>query len=249
MVLWLFPIATLAATISAAIGMAGGTILLVSMFYLGMDPKIAIPVHAAIQLISNNTRVLAYYKHVQIRPVVFLAVSAFPGMLIGRNLIDQLQSHHIKLLLGLGILYATWVPQFALARLPRAAAFGIAGFLGGLLGMVMGVVAPLLAVFFIRKDVAKNQLIATQALSQAYLHLLKIVGFSSLGFDFTTHLPLIVPVAIATIFGTFIGKWISGKFSERVFQFLFKIVLSLLALELVVTATSSIIRLEFDFRR
>ena len=53
----------LTSMLSAIVGMAGGIILLSSML-LFVDPLVAVPIHAVLQLASNGSRSLVQRKHV-----------------------------------------------------------------------------------------------------------------------------------------------------------------------------------------
>ena len=60
----------LSATISATIGMAGGTFLLAIMLVVGLPPFVVIPLHAAVQLVSNCTRVIIFREHLKLKPFI-----------------------------------------------------------------------------------------------------------------------------------------------------------------------------------
>jgi uncharacterized membrane protein YfcA len=94
---------------------------------------------------------------------------------------------------------------------------------------VLGAVGILLGPFFLRPHWDKRVVIATQALCMAYLHVLKIVGFASIGFDFGAQLTLIMPLLITTIAGTWIGTRLLHKASDKSFVIVYKLVLSALA--------------------
>ena len=225
--------AFLGATISGIVGMAGGAFLLGMMILLGLEPTVAIPVHALVQLVSNGTRVWAHRDHVRWRVVVPLALAALPGPLLGLWLLRQLDVAVVKGMMGAVILAAAWLPRGEIGRLNQRQAFALAGILGGILGVMVGAVGPLIAPFFLRGDFVKREIIATKAACQAYLHILKIVAFAGVGFSFAYHGGLVVPMAAATIAGTYLGKWLLSRISERGFVVLYRVVLSVLALRLV----------------
>ena len=221
------------ATVSGMIGMAGGMLLLIIMLVVGLDWDIAIPVHAAVQLCSNASRVLAFLKSVRWRPFLIVFIVAAPLPWLGLLLRALLNEQTAKLVIGVLVLYATWAPKQRVARLPVVVAFAIVGVLGGTLGVIFGASGPMIAPFFLREGWAKEQIIATKAVSQAYFHTLKIVAFGSVGFSFSAHWTLIVPMAGAVIVGTFCGKWLLGKISEARFRLLYRGALTILALRLI----------------
>jgi len=213
--------------------MAGGTFLLAMMAIIGVPGPVLIPLHASVQLVSNCTRVIAHREHICWRPFGVLALMATPFPLLGLELAEHLDFDQTKQLMGLLILYAAWVPKRSLNNLSETTSFGLAGVLGGTLGVVVGAVGPLIAPFFLRADMNKNNIIATKALCQAYLHILKIVAFGALGFTFKEQWQLFVPMAFAVIVGTYLGKWLLSRLKENRFRLLYKLILTLLAGRLI----------------
>jgi len=235
--------ALLGSTVSGIIGMAGGALLLGLMLIFGLDPWIAVPVHAVVQLVSNSTRVVAHFPNVRWQPFRTFILWSLPGPIIGLWLLGQIDSQSIKAIIGFLILYAVWAPKWGLERLSERQAFGLAGMMGGTLGVVVGAVGPLIAPFFLRGGFHKTQIIATKAVCQAFLHVVKIIAFAGLypavlgttyeSFPYADHLMLIAPMAAATIIGTYVGKWALRFISEKRFVMLYRVVLSALAARLI----------------
>lgn len=219
--------------VSAIIGMAGGMVLLAVMLTAGLDPKVAVPVHAVVQLVSNGTRVIAQLKYVRWRPFLAMALAALPGPWLGMWLLQQLDADTVRLFTGMLVLYATWVPKWGIPDIGQTAAFLIAGALVGVLGVVVGAVGSILAPFFLRTGFEKEPLIATKAVCQAYSHILKIVAFGAAGFSFVEQARWIAPMAIATVAGTFLGTWLLQRISDRAFYWIYRAVLTVLGLKLV----------------
>jgi uncharacterized membrane protein YfcA len=217
------------AAISGFVGTAGGALLLGAMLSFGIDLKVAVPVHALVQLVSTNSRTVALLPNARWRSFLVLAIYAAPGPLIGFRLFSLVDAAWLKVIIAVLILWLAWVPRFGLGRVPEPVAFAIAGALGGSLGVVLGAVGVLLGPFFLRPNWNKLEVIATQALCLAYLQVLKIVGFVSIGFDFGGRLTLITPLLITTIVGTWIGTRLLRKAGEKLFVIVYKLVLSALA--------------------
>ena len=236
----LIPALTLAAgigaTISGVVGMAGGTFLLAIMILLGVTHPVLIPLHATVQLISNTTRVIAHREHIHWKPFLILAAVAAPCPIIGLKIVDHLDFETTKQIMGALILYAAWAPKRNAGNLSERASFGLAGLLGGTLGVVVGAVGPLIAPFFLRSDMNKHNIIATKALCQAYLHIIKIIAFSSIGVEILDEWTTFLPMAAATIVGTYVGKWLLQRIEETKFRLLYKVVLTGLALRLILGA-------------
>ena len=222
-----------AATLSATIGMAGGTFLLAVMLVAGLAPFVAIPLHAGVQLFSNGTRSVVFRNHLRWRPFLIFTAFMLPGPFIGLYLFQGLSVTVITIVLAGFVLYATWVPKWGLARLSEPVAFALAGTLAGLLGVVIGAVGPVLAPFFLRGSFQKEELIGTKALCQGATHLVKIIAFASFPTAALQQWELLPPLAVAVIAGTFLGKRLLSKLSEGRFVLIYRAVLTLLALKLL----------------
>ena len=115
--------------------------------------------------------------------------------------------------------------------LPHAGAFAQAQGASG----QAGATGPLLAPFFLRDDFEKENVIATKAACQFWLHLLKIPAFLTLGFNYLEHAPLLVCLIVAVIVGTYGGKRILESVPPRWFVIAFQVVLSTIAIYLIVS--------------
>ncbi len=236
-------------TVSGVFGMAGGMLLLAIMMLLGLEPLIAVPVHAAVQLVSNGTRTYAHLQHVRWPAVGVFMLAALPGPLWGMRLAAYLDPALVKAILGVLILITVWLPKGRLERLKEGFAFSAAGFLAGSLGVVIGAVGPLVAPFFLRPEYTKRNIIATKAVCQAGVHMLKICAFAGLyplllitaaqerhlDFNFAAHLNLIGPMAMVTVGGTYLGKWILSRIPHERFILGYRVLLTVLALRLIIS--------------
>ena len=57
--------ALVGSTLSGFLGMGGGIFLLTVLFLCGLEPALAIPIHALVQLTSNGTRAVLFREHVR----------------------------------------------------------------------------------------------------------------------------------------------------------------------------------------
>ena len=182
-------LAMVAAGISAVIGMAGGITLLSGML-LVIPYGAAVPIHGVVQLASNSTRLVVFFKHVKWRIVLWFGFAAAPGAYLGARVVSAVPDEWLTLGIGAFILLATHVPRPKRPRggdLERAWIFGPVGLAAGFLGMLVGATGPFIAPFFLRENVLKEELIATKAFCQAFVHLWKLPAFMSIGFAYAEH--------------------------------------------------------------
>lgn len=221
-----------AAGISAVIGMAGGIILLSIMTFF-LDLSILIPIHGIVQLASNSSRALSLRESVETR---ILAPSIF-GLIIGTAISTQLiqwipNRESFYILIVALILYVLFKPKKLPALKIPYWAFGVLGLVAGVLNPIIGAIGPLIAPFFLREDLTKEQIIATKAATQTVGHLLKIPAFLYLGFDYLNHWVLISFMVLGVILGTQMGVRILKKVNEKTFRLVFRTALLIAALRL-----------------
>ena len=226
--------ALVTSTITSLIGAGGGTVLLLVMLYVLPAPSV-IPIHGCIQIISNSTRVYLFWRHMH-WPIIFRFITLMPiGVYLGLQLYHLLEPHMIKLVIAIAILVSLFM------RMPRAA--GEAKFppalyypLGLFIGfgnMIVGVLSPVLAAVLRLEALSKEQTVATLGFFGFMGNILKIAGFSAVGFAFVHYLPLIVPACIASIIGGYAGKFLLQRSSNQFFQQAFKGMIAVLALKMI----------------
>jgi uncharacterized membrane protein YfcA len=224
----------ISSTISGLIGMAGGIFLLTIMLLMGMPLIAAVPLHALIQLASNATRVYAFRGHLRWSALRIFMLVALPLPIIGMQLIAVLDEQVIKMAIGVLVLVAAWAPKGGLARLPEKTAFASAGALAGTLGVVIGASGPVIAPFMLREGWSNEEVIATKATAQAFIHIQKLIAFGLAGYALGDSLPMLPPLIVAVVVGTFFGKWLLKYLSKERFRLAYRVVLTLVALRLII---------------
>lgn len=213
------------AIISAVIGMGGGVLLLSIMTFFIQGP-VLVPIHGVVQLISNSTRVFYLKDHIKWDYYKFyilgLPVGAFVSTLLLRDIIEK---QYILLLLAGVIFYAIFkpknLPQFKVSQ----KYWVLIGALTGFLAILVGAVGPMLAVFFIRDDFEKEEIVSTKAMMQLSAHLIKIPAFIYLEFDYFANMNLILLMGFGVIIGTKYGVKLLKNVDQALFKKLFKMVL------------------------
>ena len=224
------------ATVSGILGMAGGVTLLGVMTAL-LPAPIVVPIHGVVQLASNWTRTWAFRRHV--RWAIFFAfmVPAVAGVALAAHIWADLKLTWFRAWIGGFILFfLVWRRYKPTLRNPPMWAYAVLGFAAGMLGIFAGATGPLLAPFFLRDDFDNEEVIATKAVCQTWIHLLKIPAFLALRFDYTPYAPLLGALVAAVIGGTYLGKHLLSMISKERFIFWFQLVLILLALYLILSA-------------
>ena len=233
------------AILSAIAGMAGGMTLLAVML-LFMPPLEAIPLHGAIQLASNLSRTLIQREHARYDLLWRYGLPLLPMGALGLLVASRLPERSLEAAIGAFVLVATWRPgwlalgtRLGASENARFTALGIAA---GFLNVTIGATGPLVAPFFLNLGLRRQAVVGTQAGVQALGHVAKIVLYAGFGFAFREHVALLAFASVCAIAGTAVGSRLLERISERSFTILYKTVLTLLALQLVVSATHGALR-------
>lgn len=192
-----------------------------------------IPVQGLVQFGSNAGRTYVQRAHVNrsfLTP--FLAGSVF-GAAIGAVTVVQLPDALMKIVLGVFILFITWGKVPGLKAL-TGTGFGIASAIIAFLTMFLGATGPLLAsvvAAMIPGD--RKAVVATSAAGLIVQHGLKVIAFGLAGFAFGQWLPLIAAMICTGYLGTLTGSKLLNRIPEEKFRLGFKLILTVLALDML----------------
>ena len=229
-------VAFLTATLSGFSGLGGGTVLIAAMLAMGMAPVEAIPLFAAVQLVSNLSRTVAYSRHVHWPAIGWFSIAAVPATLAVAPLVSGFNPDLIRILLA-GLVLASLLPGRAgAAPFAWRASSLLAGLLNGGVGMFVGATGLFTGRLFLRPQWRKETTIATLAMTQVIGHGLRVLAFGVIGFSVVQRLDLLLPMSLAVIAGTALGKRINQHIPAREFRLLFTALLVLLSIKLIVDA-------------
>lgn len=223
--------------LSAVVGMAGG-ITLLALMLLFLDPMVAIPVHGAVQLVSNLSRTVAQRQHVRWPLLLRFGAPLLPAAFAGLAFTRAVPRSLAEVGIGIFVLIFTWRPAWLRfggrgrtidPRRRLLTAGGVVGFFS----TTVGATGPLMAPFFLRLGLDRRGLIGTQAACQTLQHLAKIVVFGAAGFAFRDWLGPLLALAATAITGTWVGTRLLQRVSEDDFRALYTGVLTVIALRLV----------------
>ena len=225
-------VALFAAILSGMTGLGGGTLLIAVLYAVGLAPTVAVPLHAGVQLVSNASRTLAYLRHVDWRAIGLFMLGAGPAPFLMAPIVAGANADILRLVMAVFIVVAMWPAWLKRMRLQGSLGLVVAGTIAGGVGMVVGATGLLIAPFFLRDHWSKETVIATMALCQSAAYIVKIVAFASFGFGLFGHTEYLIPMAIAVVIGTLIGRQLVGLFSEQSFRIVFRTMLAMLAIKL-----------------
>ena len=222
------------ALMTSLAGAGGGTVLLAAMLQF-MNPAEAIPVHGVIQFTSNLTRTWLLKKFVNWSIVLRFTALLPIGVYIGLQIFQNIDANNIKNLIGMFILLALIFQNLKFINkffLPDYAYYFV-GLLTGILNILVGVIAPLLAVILKQSISEKKSIVGTLGYFGLIGNLLKIIGFTLIGFSFYEYIDTFLLIIPATLVGSRVGQFLLNKISNKIFTIIFQIILIGLAIRLL----------------
>lgn len=206
-----------AATLSGALGMGGGMILMGALTAV-LSVGAAMTLHGAIMFAANGSRAAMLSAHIQWRALPAWAVGAVAAIALFWSFAVVTNPTVVYLSLGLGPLCALalsrWI-RLDFARRGHALFCGLAVTSAQLLAGASG---PLLDLFFLRSRFDRQQVVATKAFTQTFGHLAKVIYYGALVAADVPPAWLFVTAITAAVLGTRLGKGILLRLRERQFR-------------------------------
>lgn len=206
-----------AAFISSVTGMAGGVLMFSAMSVL-IPFRSLIAIHGAVQVINNGFRTLILVKHVKKLMCLYFSIGAVGGTVAMTLLLEYYAGKLMPLIiLAVLIFYTLFKPKSIPQIKLKDPYFLVVGFFTGVIGMLAGAIDPFLALFFMRDDLSKEEIVANKSTMQLICHILKVPAFVYLGFSFSDNLYLIALLSVFAILGTKVGVMVLKRIDQHVF--------------------------------
>ena len=223
------------AMMTSIAGAGGGTVLLAAMLQF-MNPSEAIPVHGVIQFTSNIARTWLLRKFVNWSIILKFSLMIPLGVYIGLEILQSINAEDIKKLIGSFIIIALILQNIKFIKnfIISSNWYYIVGLFTGILNILVGVIAPLLAVIVKQSINEKKSIVGTLGYFGLVGNFTKIIGFSLIGFSFLKYIDTFLLMIPATLLGSRIGQYLLDKISNKLFFYIFQIILIFLALRLLI---------------
>jgi uncharacterized membrane protein YfcA len=233
MLVVLFLLSWLAATISGAVGF-GGALLLLPILTNVLGAKTAVPVLTIMQLIGNLSRVWFGRTQIAWQPVGVFLLGALPCAFLGSALFVSLPREWVTRGIGILLLAIVALRQQGRSRfMTNQAGFFAGGATTGFLSGVAGSAGPLGAALFLGLELPAVAYIASEAVTASAMHLTKIVVYQRYALVGLTELSLGVVLGGAMVLGAWTGKRIIERLPVNTFRRVVELLLVLSALQLI----------------
>lgn len=223
--------------LTAILGFGGGMVLL-ALLLLVVDPLVAIPLHAAIQVVSNATRTVIRRHDVDWSITLPASLLLLPAGALAIPFVVRAPEALLQALIALTVLAATWIPERTGTALPAPSRLGWVG-VGGVMGalnVVVGATGPLQAPLYRAATATRVAFVGTFAATQVAGHAAKIALFGIAGFA-PTRYAVAAAVGIAgVVAGTHVGSRLLDRMPEERFRTLYLAAITAVGVYLLIDA-------------
>lgn len=223
--------------LTAILGFGGGIVLL-AVLVAFVDPLVAIPLHAAIQVVSNGTRTIVRRRDVDLSIVWRTSLLLIPAGAVTLSVARDAPADALQVVIAVGVLAATWLPHWLSRPLPPPSPVGwiALGGVSGALNPVVGATGPLVAPCFRAGTRDRLGFVGTFAASQVVGHAAKLVLFGSIGLLPAAQAPAAAAGIVGVIAGTWVGSRVLDRMPERRFDRIYLVAITAVAVWLLVDA-------------
>lgn len=209
--------------ISAICG-GGASLILIPVLNL-LLPSSVVPFSLTIGTFTSSvSRISAFKKHIKWKIFFWFVPFSIPAVLLGAYLIKYVNPNYLQLVVAF-FLIANLPELFKTKKLQQEHQkpyskflLAIIGFFAGFISGITGAIGLLFNRFYLRFGLKKEEIVATRAANEVFLHLIKLIIYISLGLYSSIALWLGITIAIATIISSYTVKYILPYLSEVLFR-------------------------------
>jgi uncharacterized membrane protein YfcA len=215
--------------ITAAAGIGGG-IMMVAVMAVMMPATAVIPVHGVVQIGSNGGRAAIMLRQVQWQVLAPFCAGSVVGAGIGGLTVVELDPAILNIGLACFILYSVWAPPLTAPGRFKVVATGA---FSSFLTMFFGATGTFVSAMVKSMKLGRLEHVATHSACMVAQHVIKVIAFGLLGFNFAPYAGLVVAMVISGFLGTVIGKRVLVRMNDHFFHRALAVILSILALRLL----------------
>lgn len=219
-----------AAVCNAAFAVGGAQIIL-AITSTVLPVTAIVPIHSTLLIGSTATRILFFWEHIDWKVVRPFLVGSLIGALLGAKIYVELPESVIAIVIGIVMLVSIWLPKPSWTPQLRHP-WAIVGFLHSLFSTLFAFGAVLHAVI-LHTRLNRMQLSGTLAGCLTGMSIFKIIGYVYYGFDYSPYFAVIACSVAVAFAGTWLGRKVVNRISERVFRYAFRTLVTVSAIRLL----------------
>ncbi|MEM8981795.1 MAG: sulfite exporter TauE/SafE family protein [Pseudomonadota bacterium] len=224
-----------AATFAAIFGIGAG-IIIVLLLSFWLPLQTVVPLMAASTLAIDSVRAWTFRKNTDWRIALPFLAGAALGVAVGSRVFFSVPEDVLGIVIGVLMLSTLWLPtpdldvkgSYPFVAVGIAHAFASAIFAFG--GLLQAAVAKLTR--------ERENVIAILATCFAGMNMMKVIGYSVFGFDFSPYLVWVLAIALGAIPGTLLGRRMGRALTGRRFNVIFKLIVTAFAVHLIFQSQS-----------
>ena len=208
----------LTSTLSGALGMAGGVILM-AVFLVFLPLPVALVLHGLTQMSSNGFRAYINREHIKKEVIIPYIIGAIIAYTIFQFIQIKPSKKVIFLILGLLPFLGVLKKTSKYFDIEKKGSSLICGVVVSASQAICGVSGSILDLFYLSSSLGRFSIVANKAFTQAFGHMLKTFYFLQIyNFEVESLSPAIYGIALFTpLFGSIFGKKILKSFSDDSF--------------------------------
>lgn len=243
----LFLATIIAFWISAICG--GGASLILVPLLNWLLPTSVVPFSLTVgTFASSASRIIVFKNNIRWQVFFWFVPFSIPAVLLGAWIMKFVNPLYLELIVGLFLIAN--IPELFRKKKELDAEqkpypkfiLAIVGFFAGFISGVTGAIGLLFNRFYLRYGLTKEEIVATRAANEIFLHSIKLIIYIILGLYSTDAIWLGIAIAIASIISSYSVKFILPYLSEFVFRRIGYGAMVVSGIFLLVGTTNSIIK-------
>lgn len=216
--------ATIAAFWISTICGGGASLILIPILNM-MLPGSLVPFSLTVGTFTSSlSRIAVFKKHIRWRIFFWFVPFSIPAVLVGAWLIKYVNPNYLQLIVAFFLMAN--VPELFKAKKTEqeiqkpypSAALALIGFCAGFVSGITGAIGLLFNRFYLRFGLKKEEIVATRAANEVFLHFIKLIIYFSLGLYSGKALWLGLAIAVAAIVSSYTIQYILPYLSEVMFK-------------------------------
>ncbi len=211
----------------------GGAMIVLGVTSAVLPVSAIVPIHSTLLIGSTVSRVVVFREYIRWHIAGPFLVGSAIAVAIASRLYVELPERIIATAIGVLMLIAIWLPTISWR--PRVAhPWGIVGFVHSFLSTLFAYGALLHAVI-LHAGLGRREVVGTMGAALTGMAIFKITGYAVNGFDYRPYLVVIALSILCAFVGTWVGKHLIDRISERTFRIAFRLFVTITALRLLYT--------------
>ena len=222
------------AALSNAAFSAGGALIILAVTSTVLPVGAIVPIHSTLLIGSTTSRALFFRRYIDWTIAGPFLIGSIVAAAVGSRIYFELPEAIIATALGIIMLIALWLPDIPWRPSVRHP-WLIVGFLHTLFSTLFAYGAVLHSII-LHTGLGRRNIVGTMAGCLTGMGVFKILGYLLNGFDYTPYVGVIGFSVVAAFLGTWVGKRVVDRISEKLFRRAFRVLVTATALRLIYLA-------------